>query len=335
MIEDKIQITKYLEAYHAGKINAGLATGLARLDEELRFKRGQSNFVNGHDNVGKTVFMLWYFLCLSVRHNLKWVIYSGENKSGQLVRQLIQFHTGKRLNQLTIKEVYRYQTEIEQWFTFIDNKNFYKSSELFKIFKDIECDGCLIDPFTGLNRDFTHAGNYEYLNECRNFANKTNKTIYTNTHIVSEAARKVYNEKHAYAGYTVAPSKSDSEGGQPFGNRADDFITLHRLMGHPTMKYKTLLYVRKVKDTETGGQVTDINSPIELEFNSGLGFTIDGQNILNGTIKSEMELSVLKPNLNFHEPITKPITKIITNPYDEPKPNGFLPRTNEGDSQPF
>lgn len=299
MLEDNKHITKYLEDYHAGKILSGLGVGINRLDIELRFKRGQSNFVNGLDNVGKTIFMLWYFLCLSVKHNLKWTIYSGENKSGQLVRQLIQFYTGKRLNQLTIKEVFRYQMEIEQWFTFVDNKNFYKSTDLFNIFSDIECDGCLIDPYTGLNREFTHAGNYEFLNECRAFANKTNKTIYTNTHVVSEAARKIYGEKHAFAGYPAAPSKSDSEGGQPFGNRADDFITIHRLLGHPTMKYKTLLYVRKVKDTETGGQVTDINEPLEFEFNSGLGFTYDGQNPLTNIIKNEMELGKLEFNNNF------------------------------------
>jgi len=303
MIEQGQNITQYLQDYHEGKIVHGLAVGIRRLDDEIRFKQGQFNIVNGLDNVGKTIFMLWYFLCLSVKHNLKWIIYSGENKSGQLVRQLIQFYTGKRLNQLKISEVFKYEIQIAEWFTFIDNKNFYKSTDLFKIFNESNYNGCLIDPYTGLNRKFTHEGNYEFLNECRSFCNKTNKTLYVNTHVVSEAARKIYGEKHKYAGYNYPPSKSDSEGGQPFGNRTDDFITLHRLLGHPSMKYRTLFFVRKIKDTETGGQVTDINEPLEFDFNGGLGFTLDGQNTLSSTIKDDLELKPLSTNLTFDEEV--------------------------------
>jgi len=47
------EITKYLEAYHAGQISKGLDTGLLKLDDSLRFKKGQLTIINGLDNVGK------------------------------------------------------------------------------------------------------------------------------------------------------------------------------------------------------------------------------------------------------------------------------------------
>ena len=50
MIIDNIEnreITQYLEAYHAGQISKGLDTGLLKLDDSLRFKKGQLTIING------------------------------------------------------------------------------------------------------------------------------------------------------------------------------------------------------------------------------------------------------------------------------------------------
>lgn len=301
MITDQNEINQYLQDFHAGRISKGLDTGLLKLDDSLRFKQGQLTIINGLDNVGKTIWILWYYLTLSVKHNLKWCIYSGENKAGQLVRQLIQFYTGKYLNKMEFSEVVRVELIIKKWFTFVDNANFYKSKDLFKIFVDGDYNGCLIDPFTGMDREYTHAANYDFLNECRNFCNMTDKSVYVNTHVVSEAARRTYGEGHDYAGYSCPPSKSQSEGGQPFGNRTDDFITIHRLVGHPLRNFITEVYVRKIKDTETGGKVSAIDDPLDFEFNSGLGFTMEGQNVLNQTKQNDLELKPLPRNNNFDE----------------------------------
>lgn len=301
MITNQNEINNYLQDYHAGKISKGLDTGLQKLDNSLRFKKGQLTIINGLDNVGKTIWILWYYLTLSVRHNLKWCIYSGENKAGQLVRQLIQFYSGKRLTDMELNEVFRIELIIKGWFTFISNEKQYESKELFKIFAGEGYDGCLIDPFTGMKREYTHAANYDFLNESREFTNVTDKSVYVNTHVVSEAARRTYAEGHDYAGYASPPSKSQSEGGQPFGNRTDDFLTIHRLVGHPVRNFVTEVYVRKVKDTETGGKVSPIDDPLDFEFNSGLGFTMDGQNILNQTKQNDLELKALPLNDEFDE----------------------------------
>lgn len=274
---------QYLLDYKAGKISQGLGIGLPGVDDYIRYKMGQLNMINGLDNVGKTAWVLWYFLCLSVKHNLRWCIWSGENKSGMLVRQLIEMYCGKRINELGEDLICRYETEINQWFTFIDNQISYTNKELYKLFSESECHGALIDPYTGMKRGYNHADNYDFLNETREFVNKTKITVYVNTHPHTEAARRTHTSGE-FLGYSMPPSRSQSEGGQPFANRCDDFITLHRYVGHPFYKYKTMLHVRKIKDTETGGQVTAIDEPIVFEWNNGLGFVINENNPLKKNI---------------------------------------------------
>ena len=173
---------------------------------------------------------------------------------------------------------------------------------MYKVFQDAKVDACLIDPFTGLDRNFTHADNYRFLNETRNFVNETGLTVYVNTHPNSEAARSVYPDNFAdkdLRGYQKPPSRSQSEGGQPFANRCDEFITVHRYIGHPLLQYKTLIFIRKVKDTETGGIPTSIKDPVIFDWNSGLGFTCNNHNPISNALKPDGQLQDIKPNERF------------------------------------
>lgn len=268
---------QYLIDWKNGNIQLGRGIGSVEFDKHLRYKDGEFTIINGLDNVGKTIFILWYFLVLSVKYDLKWCIWSGENKSHQLIRQLIQFYKGISLCDLTEGEILSARKQITHWFKFVDNKGFYKSSELYDVFQKSKCNGGLVDPFTGLNRDFTYAASYEFLNETRNFVNKSGMSIYVNTHPNTEASRRKYSMDHdTFPNYPMPPQKSESEGGQPFGNRPDNYLTLHRFVGHPEFKYKTLVYVRKIKDTETGGEPTAIDEFIDFDWNNGLGFTVNG-----------------------------------------------------------
>lgn len=295
----KTEILDYLKDYHDGKIQEGLDTGIVPLDVHIRFKHGQLNIINGLDNVGKTVWVIWYMLCLSVKHDLKWCIWSGENNPGQLTRQLIQFKSGIYVKDMKWEDIMRHEAEISKWFSFVPNNKFYKSKELFAEFLGSDCDGALIDPYTGLDRKYTHDANYDFLNEAREFSQVSGITLYVNTHVVSEAARRTYSDSHSLAGYPFPPSKSQSEGGQPFANRCDDFITIHRLLGHPLHHYTTHIYVRKIKDTETGGKVTDIEDPVAFDYNKGLGFTCGGHNVLNNINNDDLGLNDLTPNDDF------------------------------------
>jgi len=281
MIEKKGIHLEYLYNVKDGKIKQGLGIG-CRLDEYLRFKPRQLCIILGHDNVGKTYFTTWYFLNLAVQHNIKWCIWSGENQSGTIIRDMIQMLSGQPFSQLTNTDINSYANIIYSHFDFVDNTKMYKPQELLKVFEESDCQAALIDPYTGLDRDMTFESNYRFLNECRHFCNRTGKTIYINTHPVTGSGRagNVYADKHMWAGHLRAPMKDDIEGGKAFCNRVDDMIVVHRLTKHETMRFYTLVSVEKIKDVETGGRNTLMDEPILFDYNRGLGFTNEGKDTL-------------------------------------------------------
>ena len=274
---DSIQ---YLLDLKAGKIKAGLGIDCV-LDNFLRFKRKQVNIILGHDNVGKTYMINWYFLCLALKHGLKFCLWSGENQKGQILRDLIQMYAGEPFKNLTNNQIQCCLTYLEQFFIFVDNSKLYKPLELLEVFKQSECDVALIDPFTGLDREMTYEGNYTFMNKAREFVNKTGITLYINTHPNTESGRSgnLYTEGE-WKGHLKPPLKDHIEGGKAFLNRCDDMLVIHRLIKHEQMKYKTMISIEKVKDTETGGKITGIGEQLLCDWNSGLGFELYGVNPL-------------------------------------------------------
>jgi hypothetical protein len=131
---------------------------------------------------------------------------------------------------------------------------------------------CMIDPYNSLKMDIsgfsklsTHEYHYEALSEIKSFGQKNNFGWFILNHAVTAALRT----KDAERKYPVAPKKEDTEGGGKFSNKADDFITVHRLTQHPEEWKITELHIRKIKDTETGGRPTPLDSPIKFERYKG------------------------------------------------------------------
>ncbi len=134
----------------------------------------------------------------------------------------------------------------------------------------------MIDPYNSLKIDLsgfsklsTHEYHYEAMSEVKAFGQKNKFGWFVNMHAYTQAARQKDGEKK----YPVAPNKADTEGGQKFPNKADDFLTVHRLVGHPSEWMITELHVRKIKETDTGGRVTPIDTPVKFEmYKGGTGF---------------------------------------------------------------
>jgi len=278
MIRKQGDTIQYLIDFKEGKIKEGLGID-CRLDDYLRFKRNQVNIILGHDNVGKTYWINWYFLCLALKHGLKFILWSGENQKGQILRDLIQLYSGEKFKNLSISQIQSYSAYLEQFFIFVDNAKLYKPLELLDIFKQSGCDVGLIDPFTGLDREMSYEGNYTFMNKAREFVNKTGMTIYINTHPNTESGRSghLYPDGD-FKGHLKPPLKDHIEGGKAFLNRCDDMLVIHRLIKHETMKYCTMVSVEKVKDTDTGGKHTGLNDAVIFNWNSGLGFEVYGVN---------------------------------------------------------
>lgn len=301
MLVKQGEITKYLTDYKEGNITEGKPIG-CDLDNNLRYKQGSFNLILGRNGVGKTYWRTWYYLCLSVKYRdfgtgLKWCIWTGENKAGQIVRNLIQQYTGIQFKNLSLNQIYKAEQELSQWFTFVDNSKLYKYTELLDVFGSGEYSGCLIDPYTGLSRDYGFSGNYDFLNETRQWVNERNQTIDVCTHPVSASGRAgaIYPKGHEWEGYIRAPYQSDVEGGDAFSNRMDDFICLHRMKDNPMMKTYTQVYVYKIKDHDTGGMETEFETPVLCEFNYGLGFKINGINPLKEEMPNLGTLRETKP----------------------------------------
>jgi len=280
MILNNGHSTQYLNDYLEGKVPSGLKLG-CDLDDFFVHKQGQLNVLLGHDNVGKTYFLEWYFLALATNHNLKFCLFMDENYQGKVMRDLIQMYAGKKFMDLTYNEVRRYETILENSFKFVDNTKRYTPDELLNIFDKAECDVHLIDPFNGLKTPMSYSSNYDVLNDLKHFT-KNGKTIYINAHPSSASGRRsaVYPEKHGWSGNVMPPLKSDIEGGKAFANKADDFLVVHRLTQHPDLWNYTMVEVVKIKDTDTGGKPTLLNEPMMMDYNFGLGFKVRGKDVI-------------------------------------------------------
>ena len=300
MILNNGHSTQYLNDYLDGKVPTGLKLG-CDLDDYYVHKHAQLNIILGHDNVGKTYFMEWYFLALATNHNLKFCLFMDENFHGKVMRDLIQMYAGKKFMDLTYNEVRRYETILEQSFKFVDNTKRYTPDELLNIFEKAECDVHLIDPFNGLKTPMSYSSNYDVLNDLKHFT-KNGKTIYINAHPSSASGRRsaVYPEKHGWSGHVMPPLKSDIEGGKAFSNKADDFIVIHRLTQHPDLWNYTMIEVVKIKDTDTGGKPTMLNEPIMLDYNFGLGFKVNGKDIIKRLTSPSTK--AIAPNNSFDLP---------------------------------
>jgi|TARA_B110000305_G_scaffold226527_1_gene274245 archaellum biogenesis ATPase FlaH len=282
-----------LQMVRSGKIKEGLKLDIPEIDEHFRFKTSNFNVILGHANTGKTTVILYLMLLYSIKHNLKWLVFSSENEPYTLMKKMIEFMEGNVINKIEEKHFKNRSEFINEHFKFIDPQELYSYKNILDLATELKkawnYQGLLIDPFNSLIKDKdlsrTHNGHeYDYFatSEMRVFCKKNQISLWLNTHANTEALRKRHSDRHEYAGHPIPPMASDVEGGGKFVNRADDFIVIHRYIQHPTEWMNSLIHVRKVKDVDTGGRPTSIDSPIVLRsVKNNVGFEINGKNLLD------------------------------------------------------
>jgi hypothetical protein len=274
----------YLKQVRDGTLPQGLSTGVPSLDNYFLFKEGNFVMTNGHDNAGKSVIVWWLALISSMLYGWNWIIFSSENTLGGFMRKMIQFYWGKQLYGKFAMSQEEYEIAkkfIEQHFSLIKSEEDmfnYKDiiNMMKKSMKKKKYHAAMIDPYNSLKIDLsgfsklsTHEFHYEALSDLKFFGKKNNIGLWINHHAVTAALRAKDGEKK----YPVAPQKADTEGGGKVSNKADEFLTIHRLTQHPTDWNITEIHVRKIKDTDTGGRVTGIDEPVKLEmYKGGCGF---------------------------------------------------------------
>ena len=288
-----VNIAKTLDTLNdirTGKIKEGLKLGIEEIDTYFRFKKGFT-VVLGHANTGKTQTMLYLMFLYTLKHKIKWLIFSSENAPASLYRKLIEFDTGLPINKIPEAELRKRLIRISQYFQLIDPTDLYTYktllSEAKEIKKEFNYDGFLVDPYNSLVTDVGAAklGKHEYdylaTTEFRQFCTEMDCALWLNTHANTEALRKQHTASHPYAGHPIPPMASDVEGGGKFINRANDFLVIHRYLAHPTDWMYYHIHIKKIKDIDTGGKPTMMDEPIKLRSvkNNG-GYEIEGRNLV-------------------------------------------------------
>lgn len=301
IIYDRSAGWQKVDDFASGRLKIGDKLGYehhpvdANFDDHIVFKRSQFNVIAGFPNVGKTKVMMWYFCCLAFKHQLKTDIYSSENELWSLKRTLAEFYLGKRIQETNELERDRARNWVDTYFTFIRKDKMYTASELLDVFRVTPGDICLIDPYNSLIKPKgvnNHDYDYEVCGMIRLFCNDTNKTLYINAHCHTNAMRMVHSDGD-FKGYSMPPRSSDIEGGGKWVNRADDFWIIHRYTNHESLWMHTHIHVNKVKEQETGGEVTRKDKPVIISLRDSVKFEHNGQNILGMPYKPK-ELSVNK-----------------------------------------
>jgi hypothetical protein len=265
---------RWIDDFSQGKIQIGLDTGDARLDEHFRYKK-EFVIINGHSNVGKTTSALYLIVNSVVRHDWNWVLYSSENRTASIKMQLMQFASDKRISDMNYAERKEAYEWVNKHFTVISNNQVYSYSDLIlfmeKIMKQQPVDAVFIDPYNSLKLDMkgsnigVHDYHYESASSFLTFSKAMDVALWLNTHAFTEAQRR-----KGADGLPVAPYAEDTEGGGKFVNRADCFLTIHRKVQSPDHNIRKLteIHVRKVRETETGGYPTPIEEPYTMIMNS-------------------------------------------------------------------
>ena len=270
------EILTYLQKVRAGKIPEASKFGHNEIDDYLRFKRGNFIVVTGHANVGKTHTMLYLMLLHTLNNGTRWLVYSSENDVRSIQRKLIEFLCGKQIQFIDDATFARKYDFIQAHFVFIDPENLFDVFGLLttmeEIYDEFQFDGVLIDPYNSLTvnqkkmgKVSTHEYHYEATSHMRVFCKKFDCTLILNTHPATEALRKIHFKNHPYEGHPIPPMASDIEGGGKFVNRADELLVIHRYTQHETDWIFTDIHIRKVKELETGGRPTPLDSPIRIQ----------------------------------------------------------------------
>ena len=203
---------KKLNDIRAGKVNEGLRLGVDRLDNHFRLVYGNLNFILGHANTGKTHLVFYLMFLYSLKHNVRWLVFSSENEPYALIRKLIEFAEGKPINQIEKEDFEKQYEWVYNHFKFVDTEKAYTYKDLLELATAVkkawDYQGFLIDPLNSLKKDIPKNSNsyeysYESLTDIRIFCKQHNITTWICVHAVTEALRKKHPQGHYYANQPI------------------------------------------------------------------------------------------------------------------------------------
>ena len=132
----------------------------ATMDQHYRARRGEFSVVTGYPGHGKSQWMDAVMVNLAHKSNWKFAVFSPENVPyEQHVRGLMQKFAGNRFELMTREEVLLARKWLDQHFFFIDGDDITFEgllAQFWKLVKDKDIQGVLIDPWNELESDIPH-----------------------------------------------------------------------------------------------------------------------------------------------------------------------------------
>jgi len=275
-LADEEEMDEYEYKFINGMLEMGLPTGMPKLDEHWLFKRNTLVWMGGISNIGKS-FSGWYLsVVAAMLHDWKFLIYSKENRDGQVRKKLKEFYIGKSIKTFTVEEKQDADRFISEHFKLFTAKRMHTMEDFLlkcEIIYDegYEYDCIFAEPFNAFEvprgtQEYSHLTHV--LNQLQTFK-ENYSAIWISDHVGTQAARNKEND-----GSIKVPWKSDIEMGARKDGKTDDFIILHRHTQDPARESITEFHVQKIKDRETGGKWTPADQPVELIANKDLcGFS--------------------------------------------------------------
>ncbi len=291
-----------IEQWRLGNIEMGKSLGYTDLDDYFVYKQGWFYCFNGFPNVGKTSFILWLAFILAKLYDITFTIYSGENSPRSLKIKVMQFYADRQVKNMSPDLKKESLDWVEKHFQFVDNSRTYTGREIMDIFETCTSHVCVLDPFTSMKRERnSRASHYDVVDDLTTdmqaFTRRTGKSLWVNLHSDTESSRQ--REKD---GQPRAPRPQDTLMGMVWWAKCDTFSTIHRMVYDAERWMYTMFWVRKERETETGGRPSEADNPIVFRLEpGGCSFVNElGEYPARG-VRAMKEVKQFVPNINFYE----------------------------------
>jgi twinkle protein len=238
------ELLDIVKGYRDNGYPIGSKLGLRLTDNYLSWNRKEFQLLTGVPNMGKTTFLMYCMLRLSVLDGWKWAVFSPEHTPSLTAAKMCEQFLNKSISQMT-------EAELEYGFAFINNHFFfyntdrldsYSLSHLLGIAKSMVrrygVDGIVFDPFTHIENDQDGDSNTDRIG--RMLTKMSQFTRLHDVHITLVAhPRKMEKRGDEYE----VPRPYDIAGSNNFFNTPDVCLCVH--LNYATSI--TSLHVQKVK----------------------------------------------------------------------------------------
>lgn len=276
-LSDNKSDEEYIRRYKAGLIPLGVPFGHEDMDKYLLLKEGEFYATLSHSHTGKSTFNFWIIFLSALKYDWCWVLYTGENRIPSVKMRFLEFYTGCKLKDIDDAHLNQGLKWLNDRIFFVNNDTMHSYDDILKFAEKTSkyhtIKGLFIDPINALKTD-TKANKYQYememYTEMLLFTKRTNISIFVSLHTRTDSQR--LRDKD---GNQPMPFPADADGGAVLYNKSDIFLTLNRNIQDPNTWMFTEIYVNKMRNKETGGDVTPRGQSIRIRMQHGLEFVDD------------------------------------------------------------